>query len=109
MLVSQVVITFHAVMRYPGETLEGLAERINQMCGDLDAARYLISDSPNYNWLYSRIHDDIQCIVEREGKYYFDPSIRPYSKDPIFNPFLEAAFKKEKERILAKGQRDMSD
>jgi hypothetical protein len=84
MLVSQVLIAFETIRKFPGQDLEGLAEKIHDTYGDLYAARFLIHGDLKYTLLPKRIKE-IKCIDEKDGRFYYNPNIKPYSKDIILN------------------------
>ena len=93
MLITQVLFTFEAIRQFPGQDLDGLAEKIYELGGDIDAVRFLIYGDYKYTTLPSRIRE-LNCIIESNGRYYFDPKIKPYSKDPILNSFISNILKK---------------
>jgi DNA-directed RNA polymerase delta subunit len=89
MLVSQVLIIFNTVRKFPGQNIEGLADKIHETYGDLDAARFMIHGDSKYWTIRDRL-PYLNCVQEKEGGYYYyNPKIKPYSKDKILNCFIE--------------------
>jgi hypothetical protein len=93
MLVSQVLYVFHAIKKFPGLNLEELSEKMHELWGDRDAILFL-SSKDDYWLLESRIKD-VDCIEERNGRYYFNPDTQPYSKDEIINSCIETSLRME--------------
>jgi len=91
-LVSQMMYVFFTIKDNQGNDLEGLARIIREKYGENFITQGLINGGPEYEWLSDRIKE-LECIVERDGKYYFDLNIKPYSKDMIFNAYITGKIK----------------
>jgi hypothetical protein len=94
-------MTFQAIRKFPGEDLDGLAQRIHQLYGEQEAAAILTYDDGHY-MLQSRIRE-LNCVREESGRYYFNPNASAYSQDPILNAMIKNILrieeKQAKERL----------
>jgi hypothetical protein len=93
MLVSQVLVCFHTIRKFPGLTLDELAEKMHTLYGDFEAVRFLIHGG-DYSLVADRIRD-LNCVEARDGRYYYNPETRPYSKDVIINVCIEMGLQQE--------------
>lgn len=95
-LVTQILVCFHTIRTFPGLTLEELGEKIDELYGHMFEVRSLVSKD-DYSFLAGRIRD-IHSVEVREGRYYYNPEAKPYSKDKIINYCIEMQLKQEEEQ-----------
>lgn len=93
MLVSQIMFTLKAIKDKPGLTLEELWDHMYKEWGHIDRVRYIVFNG-NYRHLKSLI-DDLTCVEERDGRYYFDKTAATYcAGDRIFDFCVRDAIEK---------------
>jgi hypothetical protein len=91
MLISQVLMTLDIIRKFPRENLEGLAKKVYEKYGNTPAGRFLVSE----DLISSRI-EELNCVVEENGRYYFNSKIKPYSKDHVLEVFINGILEAEK-------------
>jgi hypothetical protein len=98
MLMTQVMYVFYAVRHHQGLTLEELGKTLYDEFGRHEAIRFMMNDGKDTSLIKSRLQD-IGCVVEREGRYVYDPQIRPLSRDPMTAFFLQHQLDAESARL----------
>ena len=87
MLVTQVLLTFSTIKKFPGLDINGLADKIYELYGNEEAAKSLIYDEEH--WLLRARIRELDCVEIREMGYYFNPNKRPYGRDEIISSVIE--------------------
>ncbi|MDO8528503.1 MAG: hypothetical protein Q7S06_01265 [Nanoarchaeota archaeon] len=96
MLVSQVLLTFWTIKRCPGLTLDELSNKVNELYGNEEAAKWLVHGDEEH-WLLSARIRELDCIEVKDNRYYFKEA-QPYSKDKLINYFIEQSLLKMKDK-----------
>lgn len=87
MLISQVITTLDIIRKYPGLDLDGLADKIYKLYGDIPMVRFMLSETNGPGLLQDRI-DCLSCVEERQGRYYYNPRATRYSDSVLINDFV---------------------
>lgn len=95
---TQVMYVFYAVRHNPGATMERLGAYLYDTFGNHEAIRFMMNDGKDTNLIKSRLRD-VDCIVERDGQYTYDPQIKPLSRDPVTAYFLQQQLDAESARL----------
>ena len=104
MLVSETLICFHAIRRFPGLTIDELAAKIHEYYGSFDAAKNL-TFGEDYWLMLDRI-SLLDCVEDRGGRYYYNHETIPRSRDQIINACVEMQLAKEKDQYKRRPQGD---
>jgi hypothetical protein len=87
-------MSFQAIRQFPGEDLEGVANRIAELYGDMHVSRYLTYPDGEYLLLKSRI-GELDCIEEREKRYFYNPQAEVYARDKTLNMMIKDILQSE--------------
>ena len=100
MILSHAMMTFDTVRKNPGLDLDGLADKIYESYGDTLATRFLTGSDARYVFL-PQVISFLDCVVNRDGAYYYNPETKPYSQDNIINVCIENQLKEEAKALKA--------
>ena len=89
------ILTFIVIKKYPGLTLDELAEKIGQEYANAKAAPLLSNKLYEHDFLKISIKD-LNCVEEKDGRYYFNSKIKPYSTDTFVNGYIENRVQSER-------------
>jgi hypothetical protein len=89
MLIQQTLMTLNAVIKNPGLDIMQLGTKIEEMYGKKsEAVQYMFLEEIDKNSHFKSIFDEIYCVEEKNGLYYYNPALQMTNENNIVQIFI---------------------